>query len=75
MKVIIKPENETLQLNLTEPFNQYESTVDACPRIGEKLNIENKGQYLITDIRHDLSIFSQDTYSIGETIMIVEKIE
>ena len=75
MKVIIKPENETLQLNLSEPFNQYESTVDACPRIGEKLNVENKGQYLITDIRHDLSIFSQDTYSIGETIIIAEKIE
>ena len=73
MKIIIKPENETIQVNTNEPFNEYESSVDACPRIGELLSIEGKGHYRVKEITHDLSIFSEDTYSLGETIIIAEK--
>lgn len=74
MKVIIKPENETIQVNTSEPFNEWESSVNACPRIGELLSIEGKGPYRITDIIHDLSMTGED-YSIGETIIIAKKEE
>ena len=73
MKIIIKPENETIQVNTSEPFNEFESSVDACPRIGESLSIEGKGRYRITEITHDLSIFGEETYSLGETIITAEK--
>ena len=72
MKIIIKPLNETIQVNEGEPFNSYESSVDACPRIGESLNIEGRGHYKIIDIVHDLSIYNGDSYSLGETMIIVD---
>lgn len=73
MKVILRPENETIQLNCSEPFDEFESSVNACPRIGESLKIENKGNYRITKISHDLSIFVDNTYSFGETIITAER--
>jgi hypothetical protein len=75
MKVILRPENETIQVNESEPFNEFESSVSASPRIGECLRIEGKGSYRITNISHDLSIFDKETYSIGETILYTEKEE
>ena len=76
MKIILKPENETIQINASEPFNEYESSVNACPRIGEHLVIEEKGSYIIEDIRHDISIYGgDDSYALGETIIIAVKDE
>lgn len=74
MKITIKPENETIQVNSSSPFNEWESSVNACPRIGELLSIEGKGPHRIVDIIHDLSIEGED-YSIGETVIIAEKEE
>lgn len=73
MKVILRPENETIQVNSSEPFNEYESSVNASPRIGECLKIEGKGTYRITNISHDLSIFDGETYALGETVITTEK--
>lgn len=73
MKVILRPENETILVNVTEPFNEYESSVNASPRVGECLKIEGKGSYRITKISHDLGIFDDDTYSFGETVITAEK--
>jgi hypothetical protein len=70
MKIILKPENETIQINTSEPFNEYESSVNACPRIGEHLVIEGKGTYIIEDVRHDISIYGADSYALGETVII-----
>jgi hypothetical protein len=73
MKIILKPENETIQINTSEPFNEYESSVNACPRIGERLNIEGKGTYTIEDIRHDISIYGVDSYALGETVIFATR--
>lgn len=75
MKIILKPENETIQINTSEPFNEYESSVNACPRIGEHLTIEEKGTYFIEDVRHDISIYGEDSYALGETVIIAVKDE
>lgn len=75
MKIILKPENETIQIDTSEPFNEFESSVNACPRIGEHLVIEEKGTYIIEDIRHDISIYGSYSYALGETIIIAVKDE
>lgn len=72
MKIVIKPENKTIQVNQNQPFSSFESSVDACPRIGELLTIEGEGSCRIVDINHDLSLNGED-YSIGETIILAER--